>query len=74
MTDLKIDHNKIKCPYCKDAYMQFEFVVPSNGGNGKVDLEMFMSCENIIEKRCTGRMRVNASATRVESWESLKSG
>ena len=72
MNDLDIVHNKIRCPYCKDAYMQFDFVVPHDKKNGQIELEIFMSCEKTIEKLCSGRMRINANAGRMETWESLK--
>ena len=72
MADIEIVHNKIRCPYCKDAYMQLEFIVPYSKDNGKIDLEIFMSCELTQEKRCTGRMRINAHAGKMETWESMK--
>ena len=52
--------------------MQFEFVVPHNIKNGQIELEIFMSCEKTIEKLCSGRMRINANAGRMETWESMK--
>ena len=74
MTDLELYHNKIRCPYCKDAFMQLDFVVPQTEGKGKVDLEIFMSCEKTIDQSCSGRMRINANAFKVETWETIKQG